>query len=115
MDLINPEGFLVKGIKSQNKTYEKTEKKDKNLFLSCLIQSLNSDLQRLPHFLAMQKIETPNGNEKYFNITGSIEKMAFNKKLIIGELMMFSVGISDLINLKARLASKIGRKRKKLK
>ena len=66
-------------------------------------------------FLAMQKIETPNGNEKYFNITGSIEKMAFNKKLIIGELMMFSEGILGRINRSACRPSKIGRKRKKLK
>jgi hypothetical protein len=68
MNFIDPEGLLVKGVEPQNKTYEKTEKKDKNFFLSCFIQSLNSDLQRLPHFLAMQKIETPNGNEKYLSM-----------------------------------------------
>jgi hypothetical protein len=29
---------------------------------------LNSNLQRSPHFLVMQKIETPNGNEKYLSM-----------------------------------------------
>jgi hypothetical protein len=32
MNFIHPEGFLVKGVESQGKTDEETEKEDKNFF-----------------------------------------------------------------------------------
>jgi len=44
-------------------------------------------------FLAMQKIETPKGNEKYFSMKGSREKIALRKKLMMGELISFSDSI----------------------
>jgi len=35
IDLIHPEGFLVEGIESKSKSYEKTEDKNKNFIPSC--------------------------------------------------------------------------------
>ena len=39
MDFVNPEGFLIEGVKSQGKTYNETENKDKDFFLIYLFHS----------------------------------------------------------------------------
>jgi hypothetical protein len=45
---------------------------------------------RLSYFFAMQKMETPKGNEMNSKMKGSREKIALSKKLINGELISFS-------------------------
>jgi hypothetical protein len=63
----------------------------------------------------MQKIETPNGNEQYLRIRGSIEKIVLRKKLSKGEFTSFSDRILSPRRRIRRLAVRIGKKRKKLK
>ena len=43
MDFINPEGFLVEGVKSQCESYENANTKNKNFLLFDLIQRLKFD------------------------------------------------------------------------
>ena len=63
----------------------------------------------------MQKIETPKGNERYFNKYGSIEKIVLRKKLTRGEFILFSDSIFNPKSRIKRLPKTIGKKRKKLK
>jgi hypothetical protein len=44
MDLINPERFLIKGVKSQCKTYEQTKNEDKDFLFFHLIHLANPNL-----------------------------------------------------------------------
>jgi len=39
INLVEPEGFFIEGVESQSEAYEKTEKKDKYLFLFWLVHS----------------------------------------------------------------------------
>jgi hypothetical protein len=69
-----------------------------------------------PHlFIAIQKKETPKGNEKYSRIGGSSEKMPLKRKLINLELISFSDLILRPKRRINRLAKRIGKNRKKLK
>jgi hypothetical protein len=80
------------------------------------LKSLSELLNILFHlFLAMHKIDTPKGNEKYLSTRGSIEKIASRQKLSIGKFILFSDSTFNLKMCINRLPIRIGRKRKKLK
>jgi hypothetical protein len=63
----------------------------------------------------MQKIETPKGKERYFNIRGSREKILLRSEFKRGKFISFSDLILSPRREVTRLARRMGKNRKKLK
>jgi hypothetical protein len=69
VDLVHPERFLIEGVEPQGEAQENAEKKGNNFFLLFYINNEVSDNHYgAEFFLAMHRIETPKGKEKYFSI-----------------------------------------------
>jgi hypothetical protein len=69
MDFVHPERFLIESVEPQRKAYKETEKKGDNFLLPFYINNGASDIHHgTEFFLAIHRIETPKGKEKYFSI-----------------------------------------------
>ncbi len=67
---------MIESVKPEGKTYEEAKKKDDEFFPFCPIRSGEIHLHLpLSLFLAIQKIETPKGNEHHLSTWDSTEKM----------------------------------------